>query len=666
MKIQGPPMRPDAYAAPAPATPAPREGLGDFFRFHGPWAPGVRLFRKIGFGSKATLVSIGFLLPLALLLAAYLKTQSETMVIARQERAGIVLLNKIEPWVVEVEKQRRLVLSGQEAHADLAAVEKLRDEAAALIAAAPEGVDAQPSLAKARAAHDAAAAAGADAPKLAQALQAYVDAMRALQTDVLDVSQLSLDPEQATYYLMGLSTSAVSDAIESVSVTRALAGQDARLGATPQRLRELYAAVAAGHIALGQITDFHQRATAARPELAKTLVIAPAADAAKAYFAAADTNWFGETFSADIARMNDVGQPAVDALRALGAGGRAALDALLADRIAVAEHQRAATLTFLVVSLLGVLYMFYSFYLVMHGGLAEVERHLAAMRDGDLTTRPRPWGRDEAARLMLSLLQMQDSLKDIVGEVRHAADGLVHASQEIASASLDLSRRSEEAAANLEESSSAMEQISSTVAQTADTARRAAELSSHNSSVAAGGGATVQRVVETMDGVQSSSTRIADIIGTIDGIAFQTNILALNAAVEAARAGESGRGFAVVASEVRSLAQRSSTASREIRTLINDSVERIASGARVAGEAGGQMDNIVRAAEQMNTLMSHVLSGTGEQSAGVQLVSVSLQTLDQQVQQNAALVEQTAAAARSLQDQASALAERVSRFKLPA
>jgi methyl-accepting chemotaxis protein len=242
----------------------------------------------------------------------------------------------------------------------------------------------------------------------------------------------------------------------------------------------------------------------------------------------------------------------------------------------------------------------------------------------------------------------------------------VHASDEIASASTDLSRRSEQAAANLEESASAIEQISTTALQAAQATRAVSDLAGQNAGVAEAGGRTIAQVIDSMSEVQSSSKRISEIIGVIDGIAFQTNILALNAAVEAARAGEAGRGFAVVASEVRALAQRSAGAAHEIKALITDSVERVDAGSRVVGTAGANMSDLVAKAERMKTLMAEIFTSTTEQSAGVQQVGGAIQVLDQQTQQNAALVEQTAAAAISLHDQATALAGRVARFRLPA
>jgi len=311
-------------------------------------------------------------------------------------------------------------------------------------------------------------------------------------------------------------------------------------------------------------------------------------------------------------------------------------------------------------------YLFLSFYRVMDGGLKETRRHLRAMTDGDLTTSPLPWGNDEAAQLMTELRAMQDSLRKIVSSVRGSSESIVHASTEIASASMDLSGRTEQTAANLEQSASAMSQISSTVKLTAENVRQAADVAAANSQAAAHGGSVIADVVSTMDDINNSSKKIGDIIGVIDGIAFQTNILALNAAVEAARAGEQGRGFAVVASEVRSLAQRSAEAAKEIKLLITASVAKVESGAQVVAGAGDTMQALVLNAQRMNSLLAEISTTATEQSSGVSQVGSSVSELDRMTQQNAALVEETAAAAAALRDQAIALANEVDRFKLPA
>lgn len=311
-------------------------------------------------------------------------------------------------------------------------------------------------------------------------------------------------------------------------------------------------------------------------------------------------------------------------------------------------------------------YLFLSFYRVMDGGLNETRRHLRAITEGDLTTTPSPWGRDEAAQLMLELRSMQESLRQMVSRVRRSSHEIVESSNEVASGAKDLSARTEQTAANLEESAASMEQIAATTRTSADHAGEAARVAAGNESLAAEGGRVMQDVVQTMDSIRQSSSKIGDIIGTIDGIAFQTNILALNAAVEAARAGEHGRGFAVVASEVRSLAQRSSQAAQEIKHLISSSVERVNAGAQVVNDAGAKMEGIVQASQRVNGLLGEIANGTREQSLGIGQIGQAVNELDRMTQQNAALVEQTSAAASAMKEQAMALAQEVDRFRLPA
>jgi methyl-accepting chemotaxis protein len=341
---------------------------------------------------------------------------------------------------------------------------------------------------------------------------------------------------------------------------------------------------------------------------------------------------------------------------------------VLDDLLAAREHHlvqvRNLTLFVLVFSLALATYLFLCFRKVLEGGLNEVAFHINSMRDGDLTTTPRAWGGDEAARLMSTILEMQASLRRIVSRVRQASDNIVHASSEIAAASIDLSGRTEQSAANLQQQASTLAQITNTVQGTADVAEEASGIATNNADVAERGGQIMSSVVTTMQGIQEASHRIGDIIGTIDGIAFQTNILALNAAVEAARAGESGRGFAVVATEVRALAQRSSTAAREIKALIDDSVNRVESGTVVVKDAGTTIDKIVEEARRVNDLLASIASSAKEEAEGVRQTTSAVHAMDAATQQNAALVEETAAAASSLRDQAVGLAGEVAAFKL--
>jgi methyl-accepting chemotaxis protein len=310
-------------------------------------------------------------------------------------------------------------------------------------------------------------------------------------------------------------------------------------------------------------------------------------------------------------------------------------------------------------------YLFLSFYRVMDGGLKETSRHLRAMTDGDLTTSPAPWGRDEAAQLMIELRSMQESLRGMVLRVRTSSDVIVGSSGEIAAGAQDLSARTERTAANLEESAASMEQIAATVRHGADNTGEASRVARRNAETAGDGGRVMRDVVQTMDAIRASSARIGEIIGTIDAIAFQTNILALNAAVEAARAGEQGRGFAVVAAEVRTLAQRSAGAAREIKTLIGSSVEQVEAGAGIVRRAGETMESIVASSQRVDALLGEIATGAREQSAGIGQVGQAVQELDRMTQQNAALVEQTAAGAAAMKDEAQRLAEAVARFRMP-
>ncbi|MGJ7569957.1 methyl-accepting chemotaxis protein [Variovorax sp. RB2P76] len=283
---------------------------------------------------------------------------------------------------------------------------------------------------------------------------------------------------------------------------------------------------------------------------------------------------------------------------------------------------------------------------------------------GDLSADIVVESRDEAGQLMHALREMNASLAKVVGEVRSGTETIATASGQIASGNQDLSSRTEEQASSLEETAASMEELTSTVKQNADNARQANQLAVSASEVAVRGGSVVGQVVDTMGSINASSKKIVDIIGVIDGIAFQTNILALNAAVEAARAGEQGRGFAVVASEVRSLAQRSAAAAKEIKTLIGDSVEKVEEGSKQVEEAGRTMEEIVGSVRRVTDIMGEITAASQEQTSGIEQINQAISQMDQVTQQNAALVEEASAAAQSLQEQAGSLVQSVSIFKL--
>jgi len=287
-----------------------------------------------------------------------------------------------------------------------------------------------------------------------------------------------------------------------------------------------------------------------------------------------------------------------------------------------------------------------------------------AISQGDLSIHIQPQGRDETADMMRALRDMRDNLARMVGGVRSSAEGVSTASAEIAQGNNDLSARTEQQASALQETAASMTELSTTVRQNADSASQANQLAMTASSVAIRGGEVVSQVVETMKGINEASSKIADIISVIDGIAFQTNILALNAAVEAARAGEQGRGFAVVASEVRALAGRSAEAAKEIKVLIGTSVARVEHGTALVDQAGSTMTEVVGAIRRVTDIVGEISAASGEQASGVTQVGHAVDQMDQATQQNAALVEEMAAAASSLRTQAHALVEVMAVFKL--
>ena len=385
----------------------------------------------------------------------------------------------------------------------------------------------------------------------------------------------------------------------------------------------------------------------------------------------------------EVARLEAAGQSA-QAAQTVSTRMRPAMDAYVASIRSVLDHEksmidsRASTLlaaqesgrqsligiTALALLLGGVLSVWLTRGIVRPLGQAVGLAQQVA--GGDLTARIAAQSRDETGALLKALHEMSLRLQSTVAQAKSGAETISISAREIACGNMDLSSRTEQQAASLEETASSMEQLAATVKHNADNARQANQLAADTTQAARRGGDVVARVIDTMGAIDASSKKIADIIGVIDGIAFQTNILALNAAVEAARAGEQGRGFAVVATEVRNLAQRSATAAREIKALIGDSTSRVDEGNRLVGEAGSAIGDVVQSVQRLADLMAEISDASEEQSTGIHQVNQAVVQMDQVTQQNAALVEQAAAAAESMQEQAARLAQLVQVFKVDA
>ena len=356
------------------------------------------------------------------------------------------------------------------------------------------------------------------------------------------------------------------------------------------------------------------------------------------------------------------GTQSVDALYAYAQSVGLLLDKALADRIASSELNRNLIISAILATLLTAAYLLTGFYLSFSREIAKLSGAVASVTNGNLSVLIQSTGKDEIAQLLNSFDGMRQVLAGLVAEIRQSTDSIATASSEIAHGNADLSARTEHQAGSLEETAAAMEELTGNVKQNTKSAQHANQNALSATSIAKQGGETVAQMIAIMDGIQQSSQKISDIIGVIDGIAFQTNILALNAAVEAARAGEQGRGFAVVATEVRNLAQRSASAAREIKTLITTSVEQVGAGSRQVQIAGNTMQQIVTSIEAVGTNMHDITTASAEQHSGIEQVNQTLEQLDEITQQNAALVEQAAAAAESMHDQAMHLTRAVAVF----
>jgi methyl-accepting chemotaxis protein len=486
-----------------------------------------------------------------------------------------------------------------------------------------------------------------------------------------DKSSLVLDPDLDSFYLVNALLLTTPQVMEDVgqlwgwSTYFVASSKSGKKEISRSELSRYVVSVAGVERGLRDNTAYVKRAHMANPALKAKLDLAVFDELGQFLVATRDVDKLlaPDGLSADKYYAN--GEAALMRVVSFYDKGLPVLDELLQARIGAMQNRLYLLLGSVAVTLVFAAYFFFCFFLVTRGGLRLISQHLAEIAEGDLRKPPaKPWGTDEAAGVIADLITCYNALYALIRKVRHSARALHAASEEITAASFDLSGRTEAAGAALEQQASSMEQIGSTVKATAERALMASTFAQDNAQVAEKGGQVFESVVVTMRDIQTSSTQIGDIVGVIDGIAFQTNILALNAAVEAARAGESGRGFAVVATEVRSLAQRSAAAARQIKGLIEASVQKVQGGTKVVEDAGRTMNEVVINARQINMFLSEISTAAQEQADGVLLVGKSIQELDKNTQQNAALVEETTAAAGALKSQAETLQEEISNFRV--
>lgn len=632
------------------------------------WSWGVRLFRSMNFRSKALLVSAVFLAVVGQLTFIYVRASQDGVNLARREQVGVAQFRQLVQLMGLAQdlRQLRMQAGGPLTPEIKPLMEKMQTQLHEFDGSVTAALGLAESVKFVQNAFTPVKAGAADAEEAFQRGDMLVDQLLRLGADVADASGLALDPETTSYHLMLASTQEVPLALQTLGRMRDLGGLTlATRELTPASRRFL--AGDSYHMSRHLETVFarYERVVKAAPELAQALAFEEAFKPVNAFLRSVRRGPLADAGpTGDAAAYAASAQAALAAMNALVTRSYTTLDSLIGQRAQALERARGVQLGMVLAGLLAAAYLFNCFYLGTRDGMQEVLHHVEAMARGDLSTAPQIVGRDESTALMLAIQAMQSSLRTLIGQVRECTGSIVSTSTQVSAGAQDLSERTEKTAGSLQQAAAAMEQIAATVKQTAEKSGESARLGRENARVADEGGEVIGRAVQTMHEIQASSRKISEIIGVIDSIAFQTNLLALNAAVEAARAGDSGRGFAVVAAEVRTLAQRSAGAAQQIKELITASTEQTCEGARIVNDAGRSMTRMVSNAQTMSGLLADVSASTSEQTRSVEQVSVAVAQLDHDTQCNAALVEQTTAAAFLMQQRAGDLAAMAERFVL--
>jgi methyl-accepting chemotaxis protein len=635
--------------------------------------PAARLMQRLHLLPKFALVSLLFLAPLLLVTVLLLNELQKSIAFAEQERDGVRAIAQLQQLVRLTQQHRSLqhmLLNGNakanESAAPLRAdITKKLEQTIEQAASEPDEAAAWSDLRKGWVELQASLTADKSKESFARH-SALLSQMARLNAQIADRSHLSLDPQADSRYLIDLfvrSLPAIGANLAEISGRGASIIDTGLFEGNEDVL--LNSEIMLARHELERIPE--QLAALYRANPALQAALAPHAATLAASLDFLERAKIEVLNSADQSSGNqflEAGSKSADGLSGLATQAANRLDELLRQRIANDAARRNGMMLALLLTLAAATYLLAGFYVSFRRDIGLLQQAVGQAASGDLSHQISSRGKDEIGLLVNAFGGMSDGLTKMVTDIRQGTQTIAVAAREIAAGNADLSSRTEAQAGSLEETASSMEQLTATVKQNAGNARQALQQAEAASSIASMGGAVVSQVVDTMGSINASAKKIVDIIGVIDGIAFQTNILALNAAVEAARAGEQGRGFAVVATEVRSLAQRSAAAAKEIKVLIGDAVQKVELGSRLVDQAGNTMEQVVGAVKRVSVLMGDITTASHEQGAGIESINQAIGQLDDITQRNAALVEQAAAAADSMQEQARQLTRTVGIFKL--
>jgi methyl-accepting chemotaxis protein len=638
--------------------------------------PAVRLMRRLPMAHKFFIVCLCFAIPLIYLLVALAGDRSDARDFSAKELVGIVQVRQVSGLL-----NAAMVLRGASigASAKMPGAEAKRDEALARFETQAQALEREMATdqdplklasglaaVRARAKALVAVAVGAAEPEaVVTAGYALTDAVQTLIEQASSESNLALDPDADTYYLMLTVTDALPRLQDAIGRLRALGSAAAQMGTPPHGvLKRLHQADTLTEEYLARLSNALGRVAAANPEAVKGLDL-QLADRIRKDFGAkfAESFVLGEAPKVEPAAWFALGTEQIAATDKLQRAAEARLSELVSARVERLNHGLWTAMVLAIAFVTIAVYALVSYYLAARSTCVALGRRIEALGAGDLSATPALQGRDEVVLATNAMREAVLRLSGLVQEVRSGAEHISTSATQISGANQDLSARGNAMASVVEQTSASTGMLEQTVDHNMSSAREAHDLVQGAAELAGRGGAIVQRAVSSMEEITASSRRIGDIIQVIDSIAFQTNILALNAAVEAARAGEQGRGFAVVASEVRSLAQRSAEAAREIKTLINSSIETVHQGEAYVTQAGGAMGEIVQAIHRVAAIVGDISTQSSSQADQVRQLAAAIREVDSTTQQNAALVEQTAASASMLEDRAGQLRDAAARFR---